>query len=190
MDILYTNNISYGKREIEIGHRWSYKKVLDSVLHAYNIKERPKNVFLQQGEEIRNLARDVPSRISNHETTLDEQFNYSKRIDLSKEVGIYFKKIPIIFQLSIISIYGHRIMKKILHLDPKVTLNELQNILRKEFGIIDGVKLNFIHQSLTYNPARDNRSLEELDIDPRHVIVIIVDILKNMEEVKKWEFSE
>ncbi|GAB4328558.1 MAG: hypothetical protein Kow0069_35780 [Promethearchaeota archaeon] len=177
---MHLTNEIFGEREIEIDTKWSYGQVLQAVLEAYDVKERPKKVFIHQGEEIRDLTRDLPSRVPGCKSTLEEQFNYSKRIDLSEEVEVHFAHVPIIFQLTYHSIYGHRTIKKVLHLDPSITMNELREKVREEFGILDGLTINFVHQGFMCGRGCEDPTLEELDLDPRHVVVVTVDILKDM----------
>lgn len=180
---LHVNNEVYGKRDIEINPKWSYGEVLEKIYEAYDIAEadRPKLVFLKQGAEIRNLTRAVPSKIPHCKTTLDEQFNYSKRIDTDKEVEVHFKKIPIVFESTFHSIYGHRTVKKILHIDPKKTLNEIRDVIREKFSIVDGAKINLVHQGKVCCDGQYDKTMEDYGdaFDPRHVIIIKVDPIKN-----------
>ncbi|MHA1731637.1 MAG: hypothetical protein ACTSU5_06820 [Promethearchaeota archaeon] len=177
-------NEARGNRDVEIDPKWSYRQVLEAILQAYGIKpeERPKKVYIEQGEEIRDLTRDVPSKVPGKKSTMDEQFNYSKRIDTDKPIEVHFKKIPLFFQLEIHSLRGNRELRKHLHLEPSITIEELRDEVRKTFGIVDGLQINFVHQGAQCDKDCTNPPLEELDIDPRHIIDVRVEILKNPEE--------
>ncbi|MHA1791333.1 MAG: hypothetical protein ACTSVI_01730 [Promethearchaeota archaeon] len=151
---------------VELDTNDTFHDVKSKILDAFGKTEKDTfgKVFLQQSIEIRDLDSTQYK---------DKKFFEVGAFDFNDPIEVHFKRVPVLFLLYTSS---KKTKRKVLHIDPKQKISDVESLVKRKFGILESVNVDLVHQGFKLDESKTLNDFSKFD--PAHSIKVVARILE------------